>query len=81
MMCQECGLDDEFNGRGDGIGSCDCPRCQCCGAGPLECECSYEGFDFEEDDPYDGLCADPACPYLRARADNGYSVKLESDSE
>lgn len=25
--CDVCGLPDSYNGDGDGIGSCDCPRC------------------------------------------------------
>jgi hypothetical protein len=25
--CDVCGLPDNYNGDGDGIGSCDCPRC------------------------------------------------------
>lgn len=25
--CDVCGLPDPYNGQGDGIGSCDCPRC------------------------------------------------------
>ncbi|MBM7788877.1 hypothetical protein [Tenggerimyces flavus] len=27
--CDVCGLPDPYNGSGDGIGSCDCPRCEC----------------------------------------------------
>lgn len=27
MTCDVCGLPDPYNGDGDGIGSCDCPRC------------------------------------------------------
>jgi hypothetical protein len=27
--CVECGLPDPYHGDGDGIGSCDCPRCDC----------------------------------------------------
>ena len=26
--CDVCGLPDPYNGRGDGIGSCDCHRCE-----------------------------------------------------
>lgn len=25
--CDVCGLQDPYNGTGDGIGSCECPRC------------------------------------------------------
>lgn len=34
-LCVECCLPDFYGGHGDGIGSCDCPRCECgneCGA-------------------------------------------------
>jgi hypothetical protein len=39
--CYDCGLPDLHDGAGDGIGSCDCPRCQHCGAAPQECGCEY----------------------------------------
>lgn len=26
--CDVCGLPDPYRGTGDGIGSCDCPRCE-----------------------------------------------------
>jgi hypothetical protein len=29
MTCDVCGLPDPYNGTGDGIGSCDCSRCDC----------------------------------------------------
>lgn len=29
MRCDVCGLPDPYNGGGDGIGSCDCSRCDC----------------------------------------------------
>lgn len=29
MRCDVCGLPDNYRGQGDGIGSCDCPRCDC----------------------------------------------------
>jgi hypothetical protein len=32
-FCPECNLVDPYNGDGDGIGSCDCPRMECCGCG------------------------------------------------
>jgi hypothetical protein len=68
MDCPDCGLPDPYHGNGDGIGSCDCPRCPCCGAGPMDCDCQRDGeFDFDDADPFDGLCNDPACPYLLAR--------------
>lgn len=42
VRCFDCGLPDYYAGQGDGIGSCDCPRCDECGAGPLECDCAAE---------------------------------------
>ena len=27
IECDVCGLPDLYGGQGDGIGSCDCPRC------------------------------------------------------
>lgn len=73
MRCPVCGLPDSYRGQGDGIGSCDCPRCDCCGAGPDECHC---GQDWDEivtfyDDPdelgWDPLCNDPECDWRKAR--------------
>ena len=29
MRCDVCLLPDPYNGAGDGIGSCECPRCDC----------------------------------------------------
>lgn len=29
MTCDVCGLPDLHDGAGDGIGSCDCARCDC----------------------------------------------------
>jgi len=29
MTCDICGLPDTYYGQGDGIGSCDCARCDC----------------------------------------------------
>lgn len=37
LPCLDCGLPDLHRGQGDGIGSCECPRCEDCGAGPQEC--------------------------------------------
>lgn len=67
--CQRCQLPDLHHGDGDGIGSCDCSRCDCCGAAPYDCECSR---DFDEmyddpDEPWDYLCNDSACVWLQAR--------------
>ena len=59
MTCDVCGLPDNYRGRGDGIGSCDCPRCDCGAArGSYLCEClPDDGWcDCEE---YD--CAGECC--------------------
>ena len=42
-VCLVCGLYDPYDGQGDGIGSCDCPRCPWCGAGPESCDCRQDG--------------------------------------
>ena len=41
MECDVCSLPDLYNGAGDGIGSCDCPRCEGCpaAAGSVFCQC------------------------------------------
>lgn len=47
--CFNCGLPDPYRGQGDGIGSCDCPRCAYgCGAGPQECDCYRDSGDYDE---------------------------------
>jgi hypothetical protein len=71
MSCPRCGLPDPYCGQGDAIGSCDCPRCDCCAAGPDDCDCrrDWEPCDDEDDNgPFDHLCNDPACDYRRGRA-------------
>lgn len=73
MRCDDCGLPDPYNGAGDGIGSCECPRCDCCGAGPRECECNRDwddgGFDedYDPNEPIDYLCNDRACGHRHLR--------------
>jgi hypothetical protein len=54
--CFDCGLPDYHRGRGDGIGSCDCPRCQGCGAGPEQCDCWAKLAGCEA-----AFCGDPDC--------------------
>ena len=40
MECDVCGLPDPYNGDGDGIGSCECPRCECGAAADSQfCSC------------------------------------------
>lgn len=72
MICPNCGLYDGYRGQGDGIGSCDCPRCQCCGRGPSDdCDCSQDWDEYEEptDEIDDWLCNDTACDWRRARVE------------
>lgn len=38
-VCPECNLIDPYNGDGDGIGSCDCSRCDGCGEVSVFCDC------------------------------------------
>lgn len=45
MRCLECGLPDPYDGWGDGIGSCECPRCEYCGA-PPGCDCSDDDYGW-----------------------------------
>ena len=41
--CDVCGLPDPYAGQGDGIGSCDCPRCECGEAAHSQfCTCEYD---------------------------------------
>lgn len=54
MTCDVCGLPDPYRGRGDGVGSCDCPRCDCGAArGSFLCGCPSDEwpYDDEEDVP------------------------------
>jgi hypothetical protein len=48
--CDVCNLPDLHHGYGDGIGSCDCPRCEC---GVAEwsdlCTCPPDGGEFWPD--------------------------------
>ena len=70
MICQRCDLPDSYRGQGDGIGSCECSRCDCCGAAPLECECERDWedvYDFDDEAEYDYLCGDRACAWRQAR--------------
>jgi hypothetical protein len=50
--CLDCGLPDLHDGYGDGIGSCDCPRCEDCGAAPQECGCDEYDVDEDADPPW-----------------------------
>ncbi|MEU7904139.1 hypothetical protein [Actinoplanes sp. NPDC049118] len=43
--CFDCGLPDTYDGQGDGIGSCECPRCERCGSGP-GCDCRWDDDNF-----------------------------------
>ena len=60
--CLECGLPDIHNGRGDGYGSCDCPRCRDCRNPPGLCDCHWrepDQCDLDDDD-WDGHEDQPA---------------------
>lgn len=50
LRCIDCGLPDAYHGQGDGIGSCDCPRCAWCWAPPGDCDCQSWGEEYEDDD-------------------------------
>lgn len=68
----ECGLPDPYNGGGDGIGSCECPRCECCGGAPDDdCRCNQSWEDvsylYDGDEPTDYLRNDPECDHLKLR--------------
>lgn len=67
MICPQCGLPDSYRGDGDGIGSCDCSRCDCCGAGPDDCCCRRVWGDEFYDGVFDPLCNDAECGYRQAR--------------
>jgi hypothetical protein len=53
QRCGDCGLPDLHRGQGDGIGSCDCPRCEC---GDPRWLC--DGHDDDLDDYEDEETAD-----------------------
>jgi hypothetical protein len=73
LGCSSCGLPDPYCGAGDGIGSCECSRCDCCGAPPDGCECGRDWEDYGDGDEDqaagDYLCNDPSCDHLRARVE------------
>jgi len=57
FYCDVCGLPDPY-GTGDGIGSCDCPRCECGpAASSVLCTCPPDDWwdrderDYEEEVP------------------------------
>lgn len=51
MICFDCNLPDPYNGQGDGIGSCDCHRCEACGGAPgHECSADWPDDVFITDD-------------------------------
>lgn len=51
--CDVCGLPDPYNGTGDGIGSCDCPRCEC-GTAAHSVLCTCPPDDYWDSDERDG---------------------------
>jgi hypothetical protein len=52
LDCDVCGLPDPYNGYGDGIGSCDCPRCECGSAAhSVFCTCPPDDYcDYYDDE-------------------------------
>jgi hypothetical protein len=63
--CVECGLVDPYDGDGDGIGSCMCPRCDGCG----ECKPCADALRWHDSD---------ACPDWD---DDGYDPGYEPDDD
>ncbi|MCT2278007.1 hypothetical protein M3G91_10255 [Micromonospora chalcea] len=60
MTCDVCGLPDPYRGDGDGIGSCDCPRCDH-GCGVARSSYLCQGPDdngLDEDGEWDCRCGD-----------------------
>jgi hypothetical protein len=68
--CFDCGLPDTYRGQGDGIGSCECPRCERCGSGP--------GCDCRDDDEF--FCGDPDCSCGDPDDDAGHADDWEWDA-
>jgi hypothetical protein len=65
LICLDCGLPDLHNGEGDGIGSCECIRCERCGGNRGDCSpVCYDdpyayGADDEEYEPLDHPARQP----------------------
>ncbi|MBM0257364.1 hypothetical protein [Micromonospora sp. 4G55] len=60
MTCDVCGLPDYYRGQGDGIGSCDCPRCDCgAAAGSYLCDCPPDDCDDPDCDCHFGDDGEP----------------------
>lgn len=53
VPCDVCGLVDPYRGQGDGIGSCDCPRCDGCGLADGSALCGCPAEDDYPDGAYD----------------------------
>lgn len=52
--CDVCGLPDIHNGHGDGIGSCQCPRCEGpCGVAEGSYLCSCPTGEYDDNDDFD----------------------------
>lgn len=49
-ICMDCGLPDPYHGAGDGIGSCDCCRCEYCAGPPGLCSCEEDDLPPWPDD-------------------------------
>jgi len=60
VRCDVCMLPDPYNGQGDGIGSCECPRCDCgTAAGSALCGCppddDWGDYPLQETYPGSGI--------------------------
>jgi hypothetical protein len=57
IECDVCHLPDPYGGGGDGIGSCDCPRCdgQEAASGSVLCDCPpNDEYDWRDEGDEDG---------------------------
>jgi len=59
VECDVCGLPDPYDGGGDGIGSCECPRCDGgeAAASSVLCVCPPDDIDGYPDDDDDEALA------------------------
>ena len=58
VECDVCGLPDPYDGGGDGIGSCECPRCDGgeAAASSVLCVCPPDDIDgYPDDSEYEAL--------------------------
>ena len=53
--CDICGLPDYYGGQGDGIGSCECPRCDGGEAAASSVFCICPPDDYDDGLSWEGL--------------------------